>query len=653
MGIFFLIWEMLLLCKLDWLRIRMDQKNNFFKIIIAFCIILLPILIFSAPPKIEKIKFRHVKFKGEEKLKYIIKSEKGREFDPRLVKLDKILITNYYKKNGFLDASVEDSLLRNRKEKSVQLFYTVNEGRRYFYSRVQFRGYKDVSIVKLAETFKSIKPGTPFDIEKITSAVKMVENLYYNSGKPFAKTEVNYLREQDSLITVNLDIEENRTVNITDIRFEGLNKVKPYLVSRELEIKTGEIYNRKKIDASQKNLYGTGLFKYVRMEIEPVSQNPEQARLKISFQEKDAKWLGVRFGVAHEQETSYGSKLELTLQGGHRNVFGSGRSVSLHITPSLSYDFKEHRLHNPDNKINLQFVQPRIFNYAMPLSLNLLYAQFRPLKSGDFDLWRAGLEVRRKFRNIHQISTSVSAKLVNLLSDQAVDSIQALTYRVDRSKVYALTFYYKRDNRRNVFDPKRSAYTDVSTALSYAEGRDADGSLIKNNYISLIASWQRYQPWRPQILDFRRWKFTLATRLKAGAIFEPFGRKPIPISDLFFAGGATTVRGYQEQLLGPAASKDKNEKIETAAGGKLLYLMNGELRIPLFWLFVGTYFIDGGYVWPEITDFNISDIRLSTGIGLALMTPLGPIRVDYGYKLTRRKIDPTPDSFHIGIYFAF
>ena len=81
--------------------------------------------------------------------------------------------------------------------------------------------------------------------------------------------------------------------------------------------------------------------------------------------------------------------------------------------------------------------------------------------------------------------------------------------------------------------------------------------------------------------------------------------------------------------------------------------MNAEVRIPLFWLFVGTYFVDGGYVWPEISDFQISDIRLSTGVGLALMTPLGPVRVDYGYKLTRRKIDPTPGSFHIGIYFAF
>ena len=497
------------------------------------------------------------------------------------------------------------------------------------------------------------KSGISGRANKISVAAKGVENLYYNSGKPFVQMEVNYLYEQDSLIVVFMTIKENQTVYIKELRYEGLKLVKKYVIKRELEFKKGDIYNRRKLELTQRNLYGTGLFKYVRMEIEPLAGQPGQARLKIRFQEKDPAWIGVRFGIAHEQEFYYGNKLELTLQGGHRNLFGSGRSFSLQLTPSLNYDFTENRLHNPDNKIALEFIQPWIFNSPTPVGLHMLYEQFRPLNSGHFDLWHVNLDVKRKLRKVNEFSASLSGKLVNILSGQNVDSTLAADFQVDKSKVYALTFYYKRDTRKNIFAPKSSAYTDVSTAFSYAETRDKDNRITTNNYISVNTSWQRYQPFRPQVLDFRRWNFTLATRIKTGAIIEPWGKKNIPISDRFYAGGATTVRGYAEQLLGPASLLDKNGKIKQAAGGKLIYLMNGEIRIPLFWLFIMEYFIDGGYVWQEISDFKFEDIRFSTGAGLALMTPLGPIRVDYGYKLMRRAIDPTPGSFHIGIYFAF
>ncbi len=73
----------------------------------------------------------------------------------------------------------------------------------------------------------------------------------------------------------------------------------------------------------------------------------------------------------------------------------------------------------------------------------------------------------------------------------------------------------------------------------------------------------------------------------------------------------------------------------------------------IFWLFVGELFFDAGNVWAGLSDFRIEEIRYTTGVGLALITPLGPIRLDYGYKLNKRKIDASPDAFHLGIYFAF
>jgi outer membrane protein insertion porin family len=70
-------------------------------------------------------------------------------------------------------------------------------------------------------------------------------------------------------------------------------------------------------------------------------------------------------------------------------------------------------------------------------------------------------------------------------------------------------------------------------------------------------------------------------------------------------------------------------------------------------LFVAEIFLDGGNVWRELSDFNPKEFRFSTGLGLVLITPVGPIRFDYGIKLTKEDSDKTRDAFHFGLYFAF
>ncbi len=603
--------------------------------------------------KIGQIHFLKVSFHGDEDLKNIIQSRKEGRFDPRYVKLDKILIINYYKKNGFLDVAVRDSLIRSVSRRKVDIFYTIEEGQRYYYGGVRFNGNKDLPASTLADAFAHLELYRPFDESLVSEGEQKIENLYYNSGKPFADIKVNYLYEQDSLIVVLLHIDEKQTVYIRNIQYQGLKLVQKFIIRRELEIHKGDRYSRARMEQSQKNLYGTGLFRYVRFEIEPIADDPSQVILKITVREKDPRWIGFHLGVTHEQETYYGNKLEFSLQGGHRNLFGTGRSISLHITPSLIWDISERKLRNPDNKISLRFVEPWILATRTPGTFNLAYEQFRPLHSGHFDLWRAKFDVRRKITKYLEFTTSLDAKLIKNISSGKIDSLLALKVQANRSNVYSLIFYGKRDNRKNLFNPQNSSYTDLSISYSYSRGYNRLHRLETNNYFKITSSWQRYQPWRPKISTLKRWHFTLATRIKAGGLIEPWGPKIIPLNDLFFAGGATSVRGYQEQLLGKAALKDAQGHIIQAAGGKLLFLTNAEIRMPLFWIVVLETFVDGGYVWPEIKDFRPWDVKFTTGLGLVLLSPLGPIRLDYGYKLIPTAEDATRYAWHIGIYFAF
>ncbi len=609
--------------------------------------------VWAAGRKIEKIVFSPVAFKGDQNLRDIVNSREGQLYEPRLVKLDRILLTNYFKNYGFLNVEVRDSVVFNPRNNRVKLYYLIHLGRRYFFGGVRFSGLQTISLKQLEPAFKNLHIGEPFQEAKVSEAIRQVEDVFYNSGKPYVQINPTYLFEQDSLIFLYLQIKENATVYIYDIKYEGMKLVQKFLIRRELEIKKGDRYNRRALNKSQQNLYATGLFRYVRFDLEPLKNDSTQAILKILVQEKDARWIGFRLGVAHDQEIYYGNKLELTLQGGHRNLFGTGRSLSLYLTPSFYYDFGKNRIFNSDNRATLVYVEPWMFYTRTPGVLQLAFEQYRPINSAHFNIYRSSFDVHKIFSPGVEMNGGFSARQVDIIKEGEIDTTLISPDQVRKSAVYSISFYAKRDKRKNIFNPHNSSYTDVSISFSYSKGKNESNVTEVNRYITVTASWQRYQPFRPKVGRFKRWEFTFATRIKVGAIFEPLGNKEIPIDDRFFAGGATTVRGYHEQLLGPAAAYDENGKISKAAGGKALFLANAELRIPLFWLVVMETFVDAGNVWAELKDVDPLTIKPTTGLGLAILTPLGPVRIDLGYKLLPDKTDPTRYAIHAGLYFAF
>ncbi len=617
--------------------------------ITVICLILLTCTIsLSQSLEISEISFKGVVSFSEDELTDILHSEEDEEFDARLVKLDKILLTNFYRQNGFLTVTVFDSLIINSVTNEVKVIYELVEGQRYYLDRIEFEGNELYSRDALLNSFEGMTPGNPFDEGMMKSAKQGMENLYYNNGKPFVVLSFDYEIENDSMVVIKCAIKENQTVTIKDMEYLGVELVQHFIIYRELEIKRGEIYSREELALSHRNLYRTGLFEYVRFELKP-TEDSTQAVLVIQVHEKDPAWIGARIGFTHEDEESYGNKIELALEGGHRNLWGTGRSLSLHVVPSLAYDIESKKAINPDNHISLIFVEPWIGYTKTPGVFMTSYHLYRPLNSADFNVLRFNFGVSRELTPIIDLRGSLEAKLVTLLEEGIIDT--TLEADANRDQVYSILTYGKRDTRNNFFNPTNGSLSDLSLGYSYSIGELESGGKEIKTYITLISSWKRYQPlkWKP---FKKREGMTVATRLKGGAIFEIGPTKNLPISDLFFAGGATTVRGYPEQLLGPTTFDSEGYK-NKAIGGKLLYLMNVEIRIPIYWLFVGEIFLDGGNVWREISDFNPTEIKFSTGLGLVLLTPVGPIRFDYGVKLNKEDSDKTRDAFHFGLYFAF
>jgi len=126
---------------------------------------------------------------------------------------------------------------------------------------------------------------------------------------------------------------------------------------------------------------------------------------------------------------------------------------------------------------------------------------------------------------------------------------------------------------------------------------------------------------------------SLASAVRAGVAI-PFGPEgAVPISEAYFAGGDSTLRGFPRDAVGPAS------------GGEAMLLLNEELRFPIRGALKGVVFYDLGNVFEKPSDFKPTDLRHVLGAGLRLETPIGPLRIEYGGKLDREPGESTGELF--------
>jgi len=124
-------------------------------------------------------------------------------------------------------------------------------------------------------------------------------------------------------------------------------------------------------------------------------------------------------------------------------------------------------------------------------------------------------------------------------------------------------------------------------------------------------------------------RLVYATAVRVG-LGTGLGGQEIPLSERFFAGGSTTIRGFPQNSVGPAT-------IGTVyPGGNAMLVLNNELRFPMINMFDGVAFVDVGNVYPHVSDFSLSNVRSAAGFGLRVRTPWLLLRLDYGFKLDRR-----------------
>jgi outer membrane protein assembly factor BamA len=202
---------------------------------------------------------------------------------------------------------------------------------------------------------------------------------------------------------------------------------------------------------------------------------------------------------------------------------------------------------------------------------------------------------------------------------------------------------FTRETRDDVLDATRGSFT--SHGLSYSPtwlgGDDA--------YVKYFGQYFRYVALQPE----RRERFTneilrprlvFASGVRVG-LSRGFGGR-VPETERFYAGGSTSMRGFEQNALGPIGFDG------VPTGGEGLFVLNNEIRFPLVGIVDGVTFLDIGNVYDRLSDFDLSELRKAGGFGLRLRTPWFLIRGDYGIVLDQREGEPR-SRFYFSIGQAF
>ena len=216
-------------------------------------------------------------------------------------------------------------------------------------------------------------------------------------------------------------------------------------------------------------------------------------------------------------------------------------------------------------------------------------------------------------------------------------------YRIERSRTYdtvpdpffdvplrvaALTATISRDTRDEILDASKGSF--ISSALQHSP--EVLGSQVR--FLKYFGQYFRYFPLqKPRVELFTnkvlRPRLIYATGVRVG-LAKGLGEQEVPVSERFFAGGATTIRGFENNSVGPATFTG------TQLGGQAMLVLNNELRFPLVSIFDGAGFLDVGNIYRNVSDFSLAGIRKAAGAGLRVRTPWFLVRLDYGLKLDRR-----------------
>jgi outer membrane protein insertion porin family len=518
--------------------------------------------------------------------------------DEDVLKNDLQLLTAYYFDHGYLEAKLSEPKVDLSNPKKIQIEIGIVEGPQYYLGNIDFKGDLLTTKEALFKVLK-IKRGDAYSNTAIRREVNALMEKFANQG--YAYVEVNPETSVDNknlLVHLTFEIEKKKSVYYEKIQVVGNTKTRDKVIRRELRVAEGELYNATDMNYSRDRLKRLGYFKEVDF---TTGRGSTEDKINLDIKVEETPTGAISFGVGYSTIESVVGSASIS----DRNLFGLGYSGMLKF--SLGFQTQSARLSLTD---------PYFLGYPYAAGFDLYHERVEIFTTYSYKITggdiRFGKELTDKIR-IDAMYKLENVDVYNVASDASIFILDQQGKRT--TSAIALTPSI--DTRDDFFNPRRGGRHSLLI-------QDAGGFLGGDNYFVKVlgqSSWFFPLPLRT----------TLNLRGQAG-IITPYGGKELPLYEKFFVGGINTVRGFEYGKAGPVDLPTGDP-----LGSKKMVAFNVEWIFPLSREIglQGALFFDVGKGFDKLSD--ITPLRFGAGPGIRWFSPFGPIHIDLGFNLNRKR----------------
>ncbi|MHB8110453.1 MAG: outer membrane protein assembly factor BamA [Syntrophorhabdaceae bacterium] len=514
---------------------------------------------------------------------------------------DRKNIEAFYHDNGYTKVQVGvPDIAMSKDGKSITITTPVEEGAIHKVGTLEFAG--DI-IVPREQLFAKIKtkPGETFRTTVFYEDVLAITDIYQDLGYAFADiSPTTIIDDTNHVVNATFNITKNQEVYFNRINISGNTRTRDKVIRRELKMAEGDRFSISNIKESKKKLKNTTYFKDTDFKIVK-TDDPKKVNVDLSIEEKPTGTFSVGAGYSTAEKVIVSGSVS------EDNFLGTGRRISL-----------ETALSSYTNEFRLSYLEPYIFDKNLSVGTSL-YNFKRYMDTYDYQKTGGNIALIRQLTD--DVKGSVKYRLENVdVSDIDVSASTYIQEQAGTSLTSSLIWSIGKNTIDDILNPTKGVNSGITLET-------AGGPLGGDNYfVSLVGFYGKYIP-----IKFMDSQFFLKGTM--GSIGGYSGRE-VPITEKFYVGGLSSVRGFRYGEAGPM--DDNDEPI----GGKNEMFFNFEWIFPIYKPagVKGVLFVDTG---AGFDDWNSLRMRTSGGAGIRWFSPLGPIRLELGFNLNPKEGERT------------
>ena len=546
-------------------------------------------------------------------------------------------IRSFYMNQGYLDFKIDSVQVSIAPNKS-DVYVTINmtEGEKYSVNDVRLTGDL-LGLDSELQALITLEKGEMYNAEKVKNVSSAITDKLATLGYAFATANASPISDaQGRTVDIVYTVDPGRRAYVRRVNITGNNRTRDEVIRREVRQYEAAWFNSDLVKLSRDRIDRLGYFESVTAEPKPVPGTRDQVDLEVNVKERPTGSISLGAGYS----TSEG--IILSAGFAQNNVFGTGNSVSVDVNTSKS-----------QRTIALSVVQPYITPEGISRSWDVYdrSVDLKELEVADvkYDTRGFGVSWGIPFTELDRVFLGGRFEMTDVKSN-ANSPWRYQNYEDkygDNPMTVALTLGWSRDSRDNSLAPTRGVYQRLNGEFALP-GFDIQ-------YYKATYQYQQYIPLS------RTWTLAFNGEVGWGDVYGKTDE--FPFFKNFYAGGIGSVRGYNSGSLGPKEYDPNDGDSDNLGGDRMLTgsieilapLPGGDRTLRVFG------FLDAGYVWGyegvgarqyRRQSMSLSDLRYSTGIGVAWISPLGPLKFSIAAPLNDKDGDDIQRfQFQIGTGF--